>query len=85
MANHMKTTVEISNGLLEEARRLASREKKTVKALIDEGLRRIIAERKQKSAFKLRKASFKGDGLQPHAAGTSWERIRDMIYEEQGG
>jgi len=85
MANHMKTTVEISNSLLEEARRLASRAKKTVKALIDEGLRRIIAERKQKSAFKLRKASFKGNGLQPHAAGASWERIRDMIYEEQGG
>ena len=87
MATHMKTTVEISNSLLEETRRLAAREKKTVKALIDEGLRRIIADRKQKkkSAFKLRKASFKGSGLQPHAASSSWERIRDMIYEEQGG
>ena len=81
----MKTTVEISNSLIQETRQLASRENKTVRALIEEGLRRIIAERKRKRIFKLRKASFQGKGLQPQAAGASWERTREMIYAGQGG
>ena len=81
----MKTTVEIPDALLEEARKLASREGTTVRALVEEGLRRVIAERERRGAFRLRKATFKGDGLQPHVAGSPWERIRDMAYEGRGG
>lgn len=81
----MKTTVEIPNSLLEQARRLASREGTTVRALVEEGLRRIVAERRRASAFRLRKVTFKGDGLQPHLTGASWERIRDAAYEGRGG
>ncbi len=33
----------------------------------------------------LRRASFKGGGLQPPLEGASWERIRDMSYESRGG
>lgn len=80
----MKTTVEIPNALLEEARKLAAREGTTVRALVEEGLRRIIAERRQASAFRLRKTTFKGAGLQPHVAGAPWERVRDMAYEGRG-
>lgn len=81
----MKTTVEIPDSLLEEARKLASREGTTVRALVEEGLRRIIAQRKRVGAFRLRKATFKGEGLQPHVAGASWERVRDIAYEGRGG
>ncbi len=81
----MKTTVEIPDSLLEAARKLASREGTTVRALVEEGLRRIVAERKRARVFRLRKATFKGDGLQPHVAGAPWERIRDMAYEGRGG
>ncbi len=81
----MKTTVEIPNSLLEEARKLASREGTTVRALVEQGLRRILAERKQAPTFHLRKASFKGEGLQPSAADASWERVRGLIYEGRGG
>lgn len=81
----MKTTVEIPDALLEEARRLASREGTTVRALVEEGLRRIVSERRQSRGFKLRKATFKGEGLQPGVAGATWERIREMAYEGRGG
>lgn len=81
----MKTTVEIPDSLLEEARKLASREGTTVRALVEEGLRRIIAQRKRVGAFRLRKATFKGEGLQPHVASASWERVRDIAYEGRGG
>jgi hypothetical protein len=56
-----------------------------LRALVEEGLRRIIAERRRAGAFRLRKATFKGTGLQAGVAGTPWERIRDMAYEGRGG
>ena len=81
----MKTTVHIPDTLLDEARKIASLERTTIKALIEEGLRRTIDNRKRKSVFRLRKATFKGNGLQPDAAGASWEKIREMSYGGRGG
>ena len=82
----MKTTVEISDSLLDEARKVATREGTTLKALIEQGLRKVVAERRQRAgAFRLRKASFRGHGLQPGVSDASWERIRDMAYEGRGG
>ncbi len=80
----MKTTVEIPNTLLAEARKVASREGTTLKALIQDGLRRVLAERKRPMRFRLRDVSFKGQGLQPEFADASWEQIRDAIYEGHG-
>lgn len=84
MYSNMKTTVDIPDPLLDEARKVASREGTTVRALIEQGLRRVLGERRQAKAFRLRKASFKGKGLQPGAAGASWEQIRGLIYEGRG-
>ena len=81
----MKTTIEIPKSLMEEARKLASKEGTTVRALVETGLRRVLAERKKRGRFKLRNASFKGDGLQPGVVDASWERITEMAYEGRGG
>ena len=81
----MKTTVEIPDTLLEEAKKVAARQDTTLRVLIIEGLRRIIGERKRVGAFRLRKATFRGNGLQPDVINASWQRIRDMAYEERGG
>jgi len=81
----MKTTIEISDSLLEEARKLAAREGTTVRSLVEQGLRQVVAERKRRDAFKLRKASFKGHGLQAQFAGATWEQIREALYEGRGG
>jgi hypothetical protein len=80
----MKTTVEISDPLLERARQTARREKTTVRQLIEEGLRRVLAERRQRGPFRLQKASFRGDGLQSELAAAGWDRIRDRAYEGRG-
>ncbi len=80
----MKTTVEISTALLGQAKRLAAKERTTVKALIEEGLRRVVAERESCKPFTLRKATFKGNGLQPEMADAPWQRIRDAAYEGHG-
>lgn len=81
----MKTTVHIPDTLLEEARKIANQEQTTIKALIEEGLRLTIESRKKKGKFRLRKATFKGNGLQPDVAGASWAKIRDLSYGERGG
>lgn len=81
----MKTTVEISDALLEEAKKVAAREGTTVKTLIEQGLRGAIAQRRQGRAFRLRKATFKGRGLSAEAKGVGWERLRELAYEGRGG
>jgi hypothetical protein len=80
----MKTTVEIADSLLEEAKRVASNEETTLRELMEEGLRRALADRKQRRKFNLRRASFKGKGLQAGITTGSWERIRDFVYEGRG-
>src|ERR671914_506042 len=81
----MKTTVEIPEALLDEARRVATQERTTVRALIEEGLRRVVADRSRPTTYRLRRAAFKGDGLQPAAEGASWEQTGGLIYEGRGG
>jgi hypothetical protein len=76
----VKTTVEISDSLLHEARKLAMCEGVTLRTLIERGLRRVVAEAGHGAPFKLRRASFKGQGLRPEDRGASWERWRDLIY-----
>jgi Arc/MetJ family transcription regulator len=58
----MKTTIEIADPLLAEAKTLAAREQTTVRALVEEGLRHVVrARRPTKTArFKLRDASVRG-------------------------
>lgn len=86
MGTHMKTTIEIADALLLEAKRAAAQEGLTVRALVEQGLRRVLDERKRpKQGFRLRKASFKGRGLQPGVAGANFERLRELAYEGRGG
>lgn len=84
MGTHMKTTVDIADALLSEARALAEREDTTLKALLDEGLRMLLKQRKQRVRFRLRRASFRGEGLQPEVADASWNRLRELAYEDRG-
>ncbi len=79
----MKTTVEISDALLAEARQVAGRERTTVRALIEDGLRRVLGDRRGQR-FTLRRATFKGHGLQTGVADGDWERLRDLTYEGRG-
>jgi elongation factor P--beta-lysine ligase len=80
MATHMKTTVEISDALLAAAKQVATREKTTVRSLIEEGLRYVVS-RRGRSKYRLRDASVPGKGLHPDLEGMSWDAIRDRIYE----
>ena len=80
----MKTTIDLSDALLHEARDVAARQGMTLREIVERGLRRVIDEANQPKPFKLRKAGFDGAGLQPEFRDASWERQRDAIYRGRG-
>jgi hypothetical protein len=58
----MKTTLDIPDSLLREARKVAARERTTLRALVEQGLRQVVTEKRRRAEFRLREASFKGVG-----------------------
>ena len=76
----MKTTLDISDPLLRDARKLAVREGTTLRALVEQGLRRIVTEKRRRPKFRLRQVTFRGNGLRPELQDASWERILDLSY-----
>jgi len=81
----MKTTIEISDPLLEDARKLAAHEGVTLRALVERGLDRVIGESKKHRPFKLRRAAFGGKGVRAELRDAPWSAVRDEIYKGRGG
>ena len=81
MGAHMKTTVELSPTLLAEAKALAEREKTTLRALIEQGLRQVLDGKRERKPFKLRDLSVKGGGLTPEfEAKGGMAKLREAAY-----
>jgi hypothetical protein len=80
----MKTTLDISDPLLRDARKIATREGTTLRALVEQGLRHVVAAKKRRVSFRLRKVTFRGKGLRPELQNTGWEQIRNRVYEGRG-
>lgn len=81
----MKTTIDIADGLFEEAKTLASRQGTTLKAVVETSLREFLAKReKSRAAFRLKDGSFRGQGLQPGIREGDWRAIESLIYEGRG-
>ena len=86
MGTQMKTTLDISDPLLNEARKVAAREGTTLRALVEQGLRQVVAEKKRpRKKFKLRKASVARGWLRPEVESAGWRRILELAYEGRGG
>lgn len=81
----MKTTVQIADPLLDEAKRVAARDSTTVRELIETGLRAVLkARRASRTGFTLRDARVGGNGLSREFQGASWDRVRDAAYDGRG-
>ena len=78
MATHMKTTIELSDALFHSAKELASKSHTTMRALVEEGLRRVLndAQSKTQTAFKLKDASFRG-GEMLISDPRNWQQLED--------
>jgi hypothetical protein len=80
----MTTTIEIADGLLDDAKELANRRGVTLGTLAEEGLRHVVEAERQRPAFRLHDASFTGEGLQSAFRGCTWKAFRDAAYEGDG-
>ncbi len=70
MVNHMKTTVELPDELLIEAKKLAAEQRRPLRALIEEGLRSVIEgpRRKQRAPVAIEWVTVEGglpEGIDP--------------------
>ena len=77
----VKTTIDIADGLLEEAKAAARRRHTTLRALVEDGLRRTL-DSTDTADFTLRDTTMRGGrGFTTEFMDAGWDRIRDAIYE----
>lgn len=82
----MKTTVELADDLVLEAKRYAKRHRTTLRAVIEDGVRSTLrADRGARAPFTLRDASVGGSGLQPEFRDETWSKMREAAYGRRGG
>lgn len=76
----MKTTVEISDALFARAKRHARQHGSSLRALVEEGLRRVLDDVRAKPTYKMRDRSA-GRASDANPLETmSWQDLRDKIY-----
>jgi hypothetical protein len=76
----VKTTVEISDALLERARRHARRSGRPVRALIEEGLRLVLQVESRGEPYRLPDCSAGERGAANPLESLSWQDLRGEIY-----
>lgn len=78
----MRTTIDLSDSLMARVKRLMAKRKTTMRALVEEGLHRLLEEEQSRAAFKLRDASFKGErGFAESAGPQDIPRVLQEINE----
>lgn len=79
----MKTTVEIDDALFALARKHARRTSRTLRSLIEDGLRSCLSAEQAPRGYKLPDRSVgKADAPNPLER-LSWQDLRDEIYEKR--
>jgi hypothetical protein len=81
----MKIRVDIPEPLLRDVRQLASLKGTTLRALVEQGLRRVLEDGYRGQTFRLRKVTFNGRGLRPEHRDASWQQLRALAYGSRGG
>ena len=80
----MKTTLDIHDDLLIRAKRHARRLGRPLRAVVEEGLRRVLATPAARSRYRLPDLSA-GDADAPDPLESySWQDLRDTIYGDRG-
>ena len=76
----MKTTLEIQDELLRRAKLHARKKGRTLRSVVEEGLRAALADEPIKNTYRLPDMSV-GDPDAPYPLeGYSWQDLRDIIY-----
>lgn len=82
----MKTTIDIADPLLRQAKRLAAQRGTTLKAIVETALRaELEAEQGRRKPQPVRTHVVDGRGLQRGLSWGDWAVIRSLAYEGRGG
>lgn len=77
----MKTTIDIADELLDQAKAVAQRDHTTLKSITEQGLRMVLAQKRRRPRFKFMPIVV-GDPDAP-PPDLRWERLRQVIYGDE--
>ncbi|HET8642479.1 MAG TPA: DUF2191 domain-containing protein [Pseudonocardiaceae bacterium] len=81
----MKTTIEINDELLRQAKVVAAERGVTLRALIERALHRELESmERDKRQYAPRDASVGGSEINPEFLPWHWDKVRDLSYEDRG-
>jgi Arc/MetJ family transcription regulator len=78
----MRTTIEINDALARRVRAVMARRGTTLRALVEEGLRHVVAEGSAEQPFRMRDASTGRDGLVDDLEDGRWETLARVLYRQ---
>ncbi|NBC29429.1 MAG: DUF2191 domain-containing protein [Spirochaetes bacterium] len=82
----MKTTVELSDALMNDLKEYTRRRRTTMREVMETAIRHYLADRGEEGGtYHLPDHSFTGNGVCEGVEEGAWEQIRGMIYEGRGG
>ena len=86
MVARMKTTIDVADAVLAEAKALAGRRGTTLRSVVEDALRREIRRAASEQSFVLRDASYGTGGLTPAAeAAGGWGAVHELAYDDGRG
>ena len=84
MGTHMKTTLEVNDALLAEAKAMAARRGITLRALVEAALRRELDEVETRPKYRMKDRSKDLGGLRPEFAGATFQELLEESYRGRG-
>lgn len=78
----MKTTVDIQDELLARAKKLAARSGRPLRAVVEEGLRRVLSDKSSYPPYRLPECSVGNSSDANPLENMSWQDLRAEIYGE---
>ncbi|MGH8647131.1 MAG: type II toxin-antitoxin system VapB family antitoxin [Gammaproteobacteria bacterium] len=79
----MKTTVEIDDALVLRVRKHARRTARTMRSLVEEGLRRCLEAERPAKRYELPDLTVGNSGGPNPLEALSWQDLRHEIYEDR--
>ena len=76
----MRTSIDIEETLLRRAERHALDHATTLNAIVEEGLRRVVADKPTGMPYVFDPPTVHGQGLQDGLREGDWDAIRELIY-----
>ncbi|HVZ47268.1 MAG TPA: hypothetical protein VG916_00665 [Gemmatimonadaceae bacterium] len=76
----MKTTLDLPDALLERAKRHAQRLGRPLRAVVEEGLRRVLQDDARHEPYRLPDRATGRAGVANPLESLSWQDLRDEIY-----